>query len=154
MSVSIQNLPQNTPVLGDLLPFFSSSAGRDSSCSITTLAGLILAGLSSAGFVTQYSSPNTSPYTVTVAPPTQGESMWLALTPTGTIASLTVNLPIGSDGQEVLVSTTQALTSLTVTGATVGASPQPVNGAPTTMAANAFFRLRFDGVSSSWYRVG
>jgi hypothetical protein len=80
--------------------------------------------------------------------------MWLALTPTGTIASLTVVLPIGSDGQEVLVSTTQALTSLTVTGATVGASPQPVNGAPTTMAANAFFRLRFDGVSSSWYRVG
>jgi hypothetical protein len=29
-----------------------------------------------------------------------------------------------------------------------------VNGAPTTLAANAFFRLRFDGVFNAWYRIG
>ena len=29
-----------------------------------------------------------------------------------------------------------------------------VTGAPTALAANAFFRLRFDRATSSWYRVG
>ena len=29
-----------------------------------------------------------------------------------------------------------------------------VTGAPTSLSANGFFRLRFDAVASVWYRVG
>jgi hypothetical protein len=107
------------------------------------------------GFVTQYASPNASGYVVTVSPPTAGTPVWLLLTPLAGYANLTINLPAGVDGQEVLVSSTQAVTgALTVTGATVGAGAQPVNGAPATLAANGFFRLKFNAVQGSWYRVG
>jgi hypothetical protein len=53
------------------------------------------------------------------------------------------------DRQELLVNCTQAVTTLAVSG-----NGATVTGAPTTLAANAFFRLRFDQASSVWYRVG
>ena len=48
------------------------------------------------------------------------------------------------------MSCTQAVTTLTVSanGATA------VNGAPAALTANGFFRLRFDGIFQSWYRIG
>ena len=48
-----------------------------------------------------------------------------------------------------MVSCTQAVTTLTVSG-----NGSTVNGAPTTLAANGFFRLRYDGVFKAFYRVG
>jgi hypothetical protein len=153
--MAIQNLNQGTPTVASSIPFYDAANGRDARCSITELAALILAGLSSAGITPQYSSPNVSGYAVTIAPPADGASMWLVLTPVADYANLTINLPIGVDGQEISVSSTHAVSgALTVTGATVGAAPQPVNGAPATLVANGYFRLRFDGVASSWYRVG
>jgi len=53
------------------------------------------------------------------------------------------------DKQELLVNTTQAVTTLTVS-----ANGATVVGAPTTLAAGGFFCLRFDGVLDTWYRVG
>lgn len=153
--MAIEKLNQGTPTVASLVPFYDAVNGRDAAMSVTQLQTLILAGLSSVGFVTQYASPNISGYAVTVTPPAAGTPVWLLLTPTAGYANLTINLPIGVDGQEVLVSTTQAVTgALTVTGATVGAGAQPVNGAPATLAANGFFRLKFNGVNSAWYRVG
>lgn len=153
--MAIEKLNQGTPSLSSSIPFYDDANGRDARCSITELAALILAGLSATGFVVQYSAPNVSGFAVTVSPPTTGSPVWLLLTPTASFANLTINLPAGTAGQEVLVNTTQAVTgALTVTGATVGASAQPVNGAPATLAANGFFRLKFDAVNGSWYRVG
>ncbi len=153
--MAIQNLNQGTPTVASLIPFYDQANGRDASCSITAIAALILAGLAAGSFTTQYAAPNVSGYAITVAPPSQGLPMWLLITPVADYAALTVNLPIGSDGQEVLVCSTHAVTgALTVTGATVGGSAQPVNGAPATLVAGGFFRLRFDGVNGSWYRVG
>lgn len=153
--MAIEKLNQGTPTVGSSVPFYSPEQGQDLRCSITQLAALILAGLSSVGFATQYASPNVSGFAVAVNPPTAGTPMWLLLTPTGAFANLTISLPVGVDGQEVLVSTTQAVTvALTVTGALVGAANQPVNGAPATLVAGGFFRLKFDGVNGSWYRVG
>jgi hypothetical protein len=104
-------------------------------------------------FETQYSAPAATGFSVTVAPTTSGGNVWLLLTPVAGYAAGTIVLPALatlSDGQEVLVSCTQAVTTLTVSlnGATAA------NGAPTTLAANAFFRLKYDAVLSSWYRVG
>jgi hypothetical protein len=53
------------------------------------------------------------------------------------------------DGQELLVNSTQAVTTLTVAG-----NGATVAGAPTTLAANGFFRLKFEALVSTWYRVG
>lgn len=153
--MAIQNLNRATPTGADLVAFFSQIAGRDANCSITELAAVLLAGISSSGLTTQYASPNTSGYSVTIAPPATGASMWLLLTPLAGYSALTILLPVGVDGQEVVVSSTQAVSgTLTTTGATVGGSAQPVNGAPSTLSANGSFRLRFDGVNSSWYRIG
>lgn len=54
-----------------------------------------------------------------------------------------------TDKQEVTLHTVQALSSLTVDG-----NGATVNGAPASLAANGFFRLRFDAQSVAWYRVG
>mgnify|MGYP003525106085 FL=1 len=102
---------------------------------------------------TQYSAPAATGFSVTVAPSVDGNNVWLLLTPVAGYAAGTVVLPALAtlaDGQEVIVSTTQAITTLTVSlnGATAA------NGSPTTMAANAYFRLKYDATLSSWYRIG
>lgn len=153
--MAIQNLNQGAPSLSSSVPFYDAANGRDARCSITELQALILNGLSSSGMQTQYAAPNASGFAISVSPTVLGASVWLLLTPLASYAVLTVTLPAGVDGQEVLIFSTQPVTgSLLVLGTTVGASPQPINGAPATLAANGFFRMRFDGVSGSWYRVG
>lgn len=151
MSQSINNLNAATPTTASQIPFYDPNSGQDRRMSVSDLQALLTSA--SSGLVTQYAAPNASGYSITVAPPVQGQSMWLLVTPLAGYAAMTILLPVGSDGQEVLVSCTQSVTTLTTTGATVGASPQPVNGAPATLAANAAFRLRFDGVNKSWYRA-
>ena len=99
------------------------------------------------GITTQYNSPSASPFTYTF--PATSYNFWLLLTPTGTMATGTLNLPgvgIAVDHQLIEVTTTQAVTSLTV-----AATGLTVTGAPTTLAANAVFRMRFDGVNQTWY---
>lgn len=133
----------------DLLALYSATTGDDASVTLSVLLAWLQEQLSaSGGYVTQYAAPNATGFTVTVAPPTAGDSVWLLLAPVAGYAAGTITLPSSPvDGQEVMVNTTQAVTTLTVNGATV-------NGAPTTLAANAFFRLRYDGAFNAFYRVG
>jgi len=153
--MAIDRLNQGTPTVASQVPFYDTANGRDARMSITDLISLLQGQISGVGFTTQYAAPNVSGYAVNIAPPVQGGPVWLLLTPTGPFANLTLNLPVGSNGQEILISSTQAVTgALTVAGSVVGAAAQPVNGAPATLLANGFFRLRFDGVNNSWYRVG
>lgn len=104
----------------------------------------------SGGLTTQYASPSATAFNIQIT--NSNASTFLLLTPTAGFAAGTLTLPLLAncvDKQELLVTTTQAVTTLTVApnGATL-------NGAPTTLAANAFFRLRFDGINKAWYRVG
>lgn len=135
----------------DLLALFSDSVGDDSAVTLGTLLAWLQAQLTAdTGMVTQYAAPNATGFSVTVAPPVAGGSVWLLLTPVAGYAAGTVVLPASPvDGQEVLVNSTQAVTTLTVSG-----NGSTVNGAPTTLAANAFFRMRYDGVLKAFYRVG
>ena len=139
---------------GDLLPIFSQAQGGTRSASLTVIAALLQTLVSTAGTLeTQYSAPAATGFSVTINPTTDGGSVHLLLTPVAGYAAGTIVLPAVAeceDGQEVVVNSTQAITTLTVSGN--GATA--VNGAPTTMAANAFFRLRFDGIFQSWYRIG
>ena len=134
----------------DQVALYSMEFGGDARVPLTILAAYLETLLTiPQAFQTQYASPNASGFTVTVAPLEAGGNVYLLLTPGGAYAAGTIALPSGEDGQEVLCNCTQAVTALTVS-ATVGS----VVGAPTTLAANGFFRMRFDGVGVKWYRVG
>jgi hypothetical protein len=138
---------------GDLLVIFSAANNDARAAAMSVLLAFLQENLTgSSGMLTQYYSPNTSGFSVTVAPATAGQNVFLLLTPMASYAAANINLPDQAncvDGQEVLVSCTQAVTALTVSG-----NGSTTNGAPTTLAANGFFRLRYDGVFKAWYRIG
>jgi hypothetical protein len=150
--MAIERLNQGAWSEASQIPFYDPTNGGDRRASVSELAALLQPLLSSAGQITQYAAPNATGFNVLIAPPTDGVSMFLLLTPAGAYAAGTITLPPQAsciDGQEILVTCTQVVTALTVAG-----NGSTVNGAPTTLAANAFFRLRFDGVFKAWYRVG
>lgn len=98
-------------------------------------------------FAKQYSAPSATGFSVSI---TDGDTH-LILTPVAGYAAGTIVLPLKStvvDGQRVLVNCTQAVTTLTVSG-----NGATVTGAPTTLAANAFFTLEYDSIGATWYRV-
>lgn len=152
--MAIQNLPSvSTLSAADQLALFSNALGNDARATLATLLTWLQSQLSAAGgSITQYAAPSATAFNIAVAPPVNGTSVYLLLTPTAGFAAGTITLPPQAscvDEQELLVSCTQVVTALTVAG-----NGSTVNGAPTTLAANGFFRLRFDGVFKAWYRAG
>jgi hypothetical protein len=147
--MAIQNL-DNVDSISPSTLFAVNQNGLDYNCTAAVVADFIEQNVTvNDGKVIQYSSPISAS---TVAISGTNNSVWLVLTPISTVASLTIQLPQVSGcvaNQEVLVNTTQTITSLTVNlnGAVGG-------GVPTTLAANGFFTLRFEPVIQKWYRVG
>jgi len=137
--------------LSDQIALASASLGDDARAALSTLVAFIQSQLTATGgHLTQYASPNATGFSVSINPATAGGNVFLLLTPLAGYAAGTVVLPSDPvDAQEVLSTSTQAVAALTVNG-----NGKAVNGAPTAFAANGFFRLRFDGVNQSWYRVG
>ncbi len=100
----------------------------------------------------QYLTPLTG-FSKTITPTVAGGSVLLILSPAGTIATGTIVLPsiaaaTVADRQEVLVTTTNTVTTLTV-----NAAGTTVVGVPTTITAATPFKMRYDAVTSAWYRV-
>lgn len=155
MSTTLSNLTQGTPTAGSSVPFFDQANGADRRASLTAFAAAIDPLLTASQVATQYAAPAASGFSVTIAPPVAGQSVFLLLTPVAGYAAGTIVLPALAacvDKQEVTITSTQAVNSLTIDGN--GAS---VNGAPSALGhggASVFARLRFDAVLSSWYRVG
>ncbi|MCY1400852.1 hypothetical protein D9M71_159560 [compost metagenome] len=104
-------------------------------------------------YTTQYSVPSATGFSVQIL--NGDDNVHLILTPTGAFAAGTIVLPaaglsgVVADKQQILVNTTQAITTLTINGN--GATS--VTGAPTTLAANAFFTLKYDQPTNIWYRI-
>jgi hypothetical protein len=116
---------------------------------VTVLTTLIPTGRPEA--LSQYAAPSATGFSVSITP--GDDDVHLMLTPVAGYAAGTIVLPPVAglrDKQEVTVNCTQAVTSLTIGsgGATA------VTGAPTTLAANAFFKLCYDKATSTWYRIG
>lgn len=135
----------------DSFAVYSASNGSWGTASLNSLLTLFQAQFASPTFATTVYTPLTGS-TVSLGTPTS--NLWVLLQPAGTLAALTISLPLNTsvpDGTEVLVTSTQILTSLTVSAN--GASN--VYGAPTTLAAvNGYFKLRFVTSTNSWYRIG
>jgi hypothetical protein len=141
----------DTVYANDLLPIFSQSNGDARKASMTLIAAFVQSLVTSTDDkLTQYAAPAATGFSVAIVG--TGQSVWLVLTPLAGYAVGTIVLPAVAgvaDKQELLVNTTQAVTTLTI-----DANGATVVGAPSTLAAYAFFRLRFDGVLKTWYRVG
>lgn len=136
----------------DLLAIFLQQNGGNSALSLTLFAEWLSDNITVTGdsMVTQYSAPSATGFTATITD--SDASAWLILTPVATYAAGTIVLPAvgnAADKQQVLVNCTQIVTALTING-----NGATVTGAPTTLAANAYFTLRFDAVLTTWYRVG
>lgn len=145
---TINQQNQVTSVSGsDLIPLYSNQYGVTAQMAVAQLTDYILALLGgSASLVTQYASPNATGFSISLE---SLPNVWLIITPLAGYAAGTLVLPSSPVNlQQINVNSTQAVTTLTVNG-----NGNTVNGAPTTLAANAFFSLRYDGVNQSWYRV-
>ncbi len=135
----------------DLLPLYSQANGDARKFSLTNLLNW-LSGQQIAtqdNKITQYSAPTTGQ---TVQFTDNQNSVWLVLTPAASVVALTLKFPLVSnvlDRTELLVNSTQAITSVNI-----DPNGAAYIGAPTTLAANGFFRMRFDIVMQTWYRVG
>jgi hypothetical protein len=100
--------------------------------------------------VTQYAAPNATGFSVSVTDSSQ--STWLKITPAAGYAAGTIVLPAVAncaDKQEILVTCTQSVSTLTITP-----NGSTVYGGPTSLSANGHFTLRFDAQDSTWNRVG
>lgn len=140
---------------GDQLALYSAAQGDDRRASLTALMTYIEANLTVIGnafvdFTTQYSAPAASGFNVQITD--DDTNTHLILTPVAGYAAGTITLPQmanAADKQQILINCTQAVTTLTVAG-----NGATVAGAPTTLAANAYFRLKYDLAGTTWYRVG
>jgi large exoprotein involved in heme utilization and adhesion len=142
---------------GDLVPIFSTENGDARAAAMSVLLAYMQANLVFSTFdeyVSQYAAPAATGFTVVITDGDENNTnVHLILTPLAGYAAGTITLPAVAslvDKQEVLVNCTQAVTTLTIglNGATAAL------GAPTTLAANAFFRLKYDALLTTWYRVG
>lgn len=130
--------------------------GQDYRLSITELLDFMQEGLTfpSTGFQdfdTQYAAPSSTGFSVQITD--NSRNTHLILTPTTGFAAGTIVLPnvtSAIDKQEVLINCTQQVTALTVNGNGAVA----VTGEPSSLAADDFFRLKYDIVTQTWYRVG
>lgn len=102
-------------------------------------------------FATQYAAPSSSGFSVQITD--TSANTHLILTPTTGFAAGTIVLPnvtSAIDKQEVLVNCTQQVITLTVDGnGAVG-----VTGEPSSLGADDFFRLKYDLLTQTWYRIG
>ena len=136
---------------GDLLPVYSQNNGDARKVAVSQLLTYFQASFASPTVATNLYVPTTG-FNVTVPTPVSTQQ-WMILQPAATLAAGTITLPLNTgtpNGTEVLVTSTQIITSFTLAlnGATAAF------GAPTTLAANAFFRMRFYQSTNSWYRIG
>jgi hypothetical protein len=135
---------------GDQLPIYVPNNGDARKVSVTQLLQYFQTVFAAPTVSTNLYTPGTG-FNVTVPTPVS-EQQWMILQPAGTLATGTITLPLNTgvpDGTQVLVTTTQIITAFTL--ALNGAAA--AFGAPTTLAANAFFTMRFYQATNSWYRV-
>jgi len=148
--MSIERLAR-TDEVNDGTTFAINNNGQDYRALGSTVLEWVQNGTSSVdGKRLQYAAPNANGFTVLVND--SNKSVWLVLTPLAGYVQGYITLPSVLncvESQEILVNCTQSVTALTING-----NGSTVVGAPTTLAANSFFTLRFEPVLKVWYRVG
>ena len=135
---------------GDQVPVYSPNNGDARRLPVSALLAYFQQTFASPTLATNVYTPGTG-FNVAVPTPVAAQQ-WMLIQPAGTLALGTITLPLNTqtpDGTEVLVTTTQQITGFTLAlnGATAA------YGAPTTLLAEEFFRMRFVQSTNSWYRI-
>lgn len=135
---------------GDQIAVYSTSNGDARRSSISTLLAFFQQQFASPTMSTNVYVPTTG-FSLAVPTPV-AEQQWMLLQPVSTLATGTITLPLNTttaDGTEVLITTTQDITALTISlnGATA------VFGSPATLQGGAAVRLRFYSATNSWYAI-
>ena len=135
---------------GDQIPVFTPNNGDARRLPVSQLLAFFQQSFASPTLATNVYTPGTG-FNVAVPTPVAAQQ-WMLIQPAGTLALGTITLPLNTqtpDGTEVLVTTTQQITGFTLAlnGATAA------YGAPTTLTAEDFFRMRFVQSTNSWYRI-
>lgn len=135
---------------GDQVPVYSPNNGDARRLPVSSLLQYFQQTFASPTLATNVYTPGTG-FNVAVPTPVAAQQ-WMLIQPAGTLALGTITLPLNTqtpDGTEVLVTTTQQITGFTLAlnGATAA------YGAPSTLAAEDFFRMRFVASTNSWYRI-
>jgi hypothetical protein len=135
---------------GDQFPVYTPANGDARRVSVGALLQFFQQSFASPTLATNIFTPGTG-FNVAVPTPV-AQQQWMLIQPAGTLAAGTVTLPLNTqtpDGTEVLVTTTQQITSFTLgqNGALA------LYGVPTTLAAQDNFRVRFVQATNSWYRI-
>jgi len=148
----INQLPLQTQVTGgDQFPIYAPSTGDARRLPVSALLAYFQEQFAAPTVATNVYVPTTG-FSIAVPTPVS-EQQWMLFQPAGTLASGTITLPLNTatpDGTEVLITSTQIVTSFTLS--LNGASA--ANGAPTALTANGFYRMRFVQAQNSWYRIG
>lgn len=147
----INQLPLQSQVTGgDQFAIYSPNNGDARRLPVSALLAYFQQTFAAPTLATNVYTPGTG-FSISVPTPVS-QQQWMLLQPAGTLASGTITLPLNTatpDGTEVLITSTQIVTSLTI-GLNGAAA---ANGAPTTLAANGFARMRFVQAQNSWYRI-
>lgn len=135
---------------GDQIPVYTPNNGDARRLPIGALLQYFQQTFASPTLATNVYTPGTG-FNLAVPTPVS-QQQWMLIQPAGTLATGTVTLPLNTqtpDGTEVLITTTQQITAFTLNAN--GASQ--LYGAPSTLAAQDFFRMRFVQATNSWYRI-
>ncbi len=147
----IYQLPLQSQVSpGDQVAIYTPQNGDARRLSISSLLQFFQQMFASPTLATNIYTPGTG-FNVAVSTPV-AEQQWIVIQPAATLATGTITLPLNTqtpDGTEVLITTTQQITSFTL--ALNGAAA--TYGAPTTLSATDWFRMRFVLATNSWYRI-
>lgn len=142
----------DTVSAGDVVPVYAQSQGDARGASLSVLLAYFQQALAfpDPDMTTQYASPAATGFTVQITD--SGADTHLILSPVGAFAAGTIKLPQSFnlvDSQMILVTTTQAVTALTID--INGAAG--ILGAPTGLGQNDAVLLKFDEPTGNWYMV-
>jgi hypothetical protein len=150
---TINQLPLlSTPSGADQIPVYTPNNGDARRLPISALLTYFQDQFGTPTLTTNVYNPTTG-FSIAV-PTTDAPQQWMLLQPAGTLATGTITLPLSTDaldGAEVLLTTTQTITALTI--GLNGASQVYGIASPGTFNAQGFFRLRYVRATNSWYRI-
>ena len=148
---TINQLPVlSTISSGDQLPVYSPNNGDARRTSIGSLLTYFQQTFASPTVSVNLYVP-TAGFNITVPTPVSNQQ-WMLIQPAGTLASGTITLPLNTgvpDGTEVLITTTQEITTFAISlnGATA------IFGSVSTLAAGSAFAIRYYQATNSWYAL-
>jgi hypothetical protein len=149
---TIDQLSQAASLSGaDEVALYSPGIGATVKGTLDQVAAVLLDVIEGTPDGTVYTMSAVGGFTVAALPVTPHGNVWVQITLTAPAPTGTIILPgvtDRADRQEVLVTCTQAVSALTVNG-----NGAALSGAPTTTGPAAPFRMKYDLISNTWYRI-